>query len=183
LVIAMFQRHIAWAFLFMAAAVCTTPAYAIDPDGARLMVGAGIFGFGVASEPKNVEGRIQYRFSQGIFSTDGVFRGFKPQIGFAAQTKGSQFGYAALTAPFVFGAEDRWEIVLEGGPGYYRQGSSTLNLGGKFEFHLAIATSYTITDSGRLGVGIYHISNANFHDKNPGVNSILVSYTFAFDVP
>ena len=144
------------------------------------MLGAGVFGFGVASEPRNAEGRIQYRFSQGLFA-EGVFRGFKPLVGFAAQTNGSMFGYAALAAPFVFGHEDRWEVVLEGGPGVYRQGSSSLNLGGTFEFHVAIATSYAITDSGRLGIGIYHISNANLHNKNPGVNSILASYTFAFD--
>ena len=163
----------------MAAAVCAVTASA--KDDARLMLGTGVFGFGVASEPHHAEWRIQYRFQQGIFGTEGVFRGFKPLVGFAAQSNGSMFGYAALAAPLVFGDEDRWEVVLEGGPGYYRQGSSSLNLGGKFEFHVGLATSYAINDSGRLGIGIYHISNANFHKKNPGVNSILASYTFAFD--
>ncbi len=177
----MFQRLLVAALLFVAAAVCAVPASAQDTS--RLMIGAGVFGFGVASEPKNAEGRIQYRFAKGLFATNGVFRGFKPIIGFAAQTNGSQFGYAALAAPLVFGHEDRWEVVLEGGPGYYRPGSSKLNLGGDFEFHVAIATSYAINDSGRIGIGIYHISNANFHKKNPGVNSILASYTFAFDGP
>jgi lipid A 3-O-deacylase len=174
----MFQRYLAAAILCVAAAVCA-PASA--QDRAQLMVGAGVFGFGVASEPRNAEFRIAYRFQNGLFGTDGVFRGFKPLIGAAVQTSGSQFGYLGLAAPFVFGADDRWEIVFEGGPGAYRQGSSSLDLGGTFEFHLGLAASYAVSDSGRLGVGVYHISNANTHAKNPGVNSVLATYTFSFD--
>ncbi len=177
----MFQRHIAAAILCAAAAVCATPAAA--QDSAQFMVGAGVFGFGVATEPRNAEVRIAYRFQSGIFGTDGVFRGFKPLIGAAAQTNGSQFAYVGLAAPFVFGAEDRWEFVFEGGPGAYRQGSSALDLGGTFEFHLGAGISYAVSDTGRFGIGVYHISNANIHPKNPGVNSILATYTFAFDGP
>lgn len=165
----------------MTAAVCAAPASA--EDSARLMLGAGVFGFGVDSDPNNAEGRIEYRFSHGFFGTDGVFRGFKPLVGVAAQTNGSVFGYVGLAVPFVFGAEDRWEVVVEGGPGAYHQGSSSLYLGGTFEFHVGLAANYAVTDNGRLGVGIFHISNANFHRKNPGVNSILAIYTFSFDAP
>jgi len=170
-------------FVLLLATTCALSASVMAEDSAQLMLGAGVFGFGVASQPNQAEGRIQYRFQNGIFGTEGVFRGFKPLIGFAAQTSGSIFTYAGLAAPFVFGADDRWEVVLEGGPGYYRQGKSSLFLGGGFEFHAAIATSYAITDSSRLGIGIYHISNANLHKKNPGVNSILATWTFTFDAP
>lgn len=172
---------------FSAAAILLAAALSISAanaaDRGNLMVGAGVFGFGVASEPNEAEFRAQYRFQNGFFGTDGVFRGFKPLVGAAVQTSGSQFVYVGLAAPLVFGEGDRWEVVLEGCPGYYRQGSSALDLGGDFEFHVGLATSYALSDSGRLGLGIYHISNANFHQKNPGVNSILATYTFTFDGP
>ncbi len=175
------SHRISAAATLLAAALCISSAHAKDQG--NLMVGAGVYGFGVASNPDQAEFRAQYRFQNGFFGTDGVFRGFKPLVGGAVQTSGSQFVYAGLAAPLVFGEDDRWEVVLEGGPGYYRQGSSALDLGGDFEFHVGLATSYALSGSGRLGLGVYHISNANFHKKNPGVNSILATYTFTFDGP
>ena len=179
----MCKRVVIAAALFMAAVIgATQPAMAAG-DQSQLMVGAGVFGFGVASEPNNVEARIQYRFKNGFLGGDGAFRGFKPLVGLAAQTSGSVFGYAGLALPFVFGADGRWEIVAEGALGAYRQGSSLLNLGGTFEFHLGLGANYAASENGRLGVGIYHISNANLHTKNPGVNSVLATYTFTFAGP
>ncbi len=178
------HRPLIAALLFLLAAMSITPAArAQGPDDSRLMLGVGVFGFGVASDPNQLEARATYRFSQGIlqnlFGTDS-FRGFKPIVGAAGQSSGSFFGYVGLAAPFVFGNQDRWEAVLEGGPGIYEQGNSRLFLGGTFEFHVAAQVSYAVTDNGRLGFGIYHISNANTHRKNPGVNSLLASWTITF---
>lgn len=160
-----------------------TTAPAVAADQSQLMLGAGIYGFGVASEPNNAEARLQYRFKNGFLGGDGAFRGFKPLVGVAVQTSGSAFGYAGFALPFVLGADQRWEIVAEGALGAYRQGSSSLNLGGTFEFHLGLGANYAVSEQGRLGLGIYHISNANLHAKNPGVNSILATYTFTFAGP
>ena len=167
------------AALLMAAAIFPRASIAAE-DQSQLMLGAGIYGFGVASEPNNAEFRVQYRFKNGFLASDGSFRGFKPLVGLAGHTSGSAFGYAGFALPFVLGADDRWEIVAEGALGAYRQGASSLNLGGTFEFHLGLAANYAVSDNRRLGLGIYHISNANLHAKNPGVNSILATYTFAF---
>lgn len=174
----MMQRSLIAAVLSLAAMSFSPVAYA--EDDSRLMLGVGLYGFGVASDPNQLEARATYRFKQGIFGTEGIFRGFKPIIGAAGHSSGSLFGYVGLAAPFVFGDEARWEFVLEGGPGIYNQGNSKLNLGGTFEFHVAGQVSYQLTDRGRLGFGIYHISNANFHRKNPGVNSLLASWTILF---
>jgi lipid A 3-O-deacylase len=178
----MLKRQIAAALLTMVAAVCFMQT-AQAQDTPHVTLGAGVYGFGVDSDPNQAEFRASFRLGKGLFGTDGSFRGFKPVVGIAAQTSGSSFFYAGLAAPFLFGPGDRWEFVFEGGPGYYRQGSSNLDLGGKFEFHLGASLSYAVTDNGRLGVGIYHISNANLHNKNPGVNSILANWVFSFDGP
>lgn len=173
----MLKRQIAAAFLMLAAAVCAAPVSA--KDDAQLSLGVGPFGFGVASEPNNVEGRASYRFAWGFLSNDGWFHGFKPLVGITANTGGSAFVYAGLAAPMTWD-EGRWEIVPEGGIGYYRQGKG-LFLGGERLFHVGLNASYALSDAGRLGVGVYHISNANTYRKNPGVNSILVTWAFTFN--
>ncbi len=177
----MFKRQIAAALIVLAAAVCAPLGFAtpaVAKDDAQLTVGVGPFGFGVASKPDEVEGRAEYRFAWGFLGTKDWFRGFKPLLGVTANTGGSAFVYAGLAAPMVWDG-GRWEIVPEGGIGYYRQGKG-LFLGGERLFHVGLNASYAVTDSGRLGVGIYHISNANTYRKNPGVNSILVTWAFTF---
>ena len=177
----MVQRNFV-AAITLAAALCAvlSPAIAYE-DQARVTVGAGIFGFGVASDAKYIEGSLAYRFQNGLFGTDGIFRGFKPIVGVTAESAGSVFGYAGFAAPFVFGSENRWEVDAEGGLGAYHQGNSPLNLGGTFEFHVGLASSYALTDNGRLGLAVFHISNANLHRKNPGVNSILATWANSFN--
>ncbi len=51
---------------------------------------------------------------------------------------------------------------------------------GTFQLHLGLGISYAVSDHGRVGVGLTHISNANIHEKNPGVNSVLVTWTWMF---
>ncbi len=144
----------------------------------RINVSAGLFDL-ESSREQEFEGRLEYRFANGFFETDGVFRGFKPLVGLMATTGGSVFGYAGLAAPFAFD-HGRWEIVPSGGVGAYSKGNG-LDLGGTFEFHLGIGASYAVTGDSRLGVAIYHISNATTHRKNPGVNTVAVTWSFAFN--
>jgi lipid A 3-O-deacylase len=149
-------------------------------DKALINLSAGMFDW-ESSRTQEFEGRIEYRSGYGLFESDGAFRGFKPLVGLMATTGGSVFGYAGLAAPFAFD-DGRWEIVPSGGIGAYSKGNG-LDLGGTFEFHLGIGASYAVTGDSRLGLAIYHISNAGTHRKNPGVNTVAVTWSFAFDGP
>ena len=149
-------------------------------DAALLTIGAGLFDI-ESSRSQEAEGRLEYRFGYGFFESEGAFRGFKPLIGVMANTAGAAFGYAGLAAPFAFD-NGRWEVVPAAGMGGYHQGNG-LFLGGTFEFHVSLGASYAVTPGSRLGLAIHHISNANTHRKNPGVNTVALTWAFAFDGP
>ncbi|MBD24897.1 MAG: deacylase [Candidatus Marinimicrobia bacterium] len=156
--------------------------FAAAPVGAKdqslVTLSAGLFDL-VSHRTQEFEGRAEYRHGQGFFETVGAFRGFKPIIGIMGNSAGAVFGYAGLAAPIVIGAK-RWEIVPSGGVGGYHEGDGIF-LGGTFEFHVGLSASYALSENSRLGVALYHISNANTHRKNPGVNSILLQWSLAFD--
>jgi hypothetical protein len=75
----------------------------------------------------------------------------------------------------------RWEIEPSMAIGaYHKGGASGLDLGGVREFHLGLNFSYRLSEHTRLGTAITHISNANTHDINPGVNNALITFSWIF---
>lgn len=154
-------------------ALAAMPAMAAD-DPALLTVGLGIWDVNFNYDQK-FEGRIEYRHGRGLFETES-FRGLKPMIGFMATSAESVFGYAGFGAPITFGGGD-WEFTPSAGLGAYSAGKG-LNLGGTFEFHLGLAVSRQITENGHLGLYLTHISNAGINHKNPGENSLLLTWSF-----
>ena len=92
-------------------------------------------------------------------------------------SRGSTFGYAGFGAPFSLG-DGAWEFTPSAGLGAYSRGNG-LDLGGTFQFHLGLALSYAVTEKGRLGLYLTHISNAGINGYNPGENSLLLTWSFA----
>ncbi|MCB2109027.1 MAG: acyloxyacyl hydrolase [Rhodobacteraceae bacterium] len=153
-------------------------APAIAADSARLLFGVGQYDI-IPNDNKAVGAYLQYRFAQGFWgaSEDGEgFLGFKPIIGGMATNDDALFGYVGLAAPYVWGP---WEFEFSGGPGAYHQGNSKF-LGGTFEFHVGAALSREVGENLRLGVAMFHISNANLHDKNRGTNTLMGTLTWQF---
>jgi len=176
----MMKRHlsaVAGGLCLALAALIAAPSVQAKDD-ALIIVSAGLFDI-EQSRSQEFEGRLEYRASWGFLGSDGAFRGFKPLVGVMANTAESTFVYAGLAAPFAFG-DGLWEIVPAAGMGAYSRGDG-ISLGGTFEFHLGLGASYRITPNSRLGIAVNHISNANTHRKNPGVNSILATWSFAFN--
>jgi lipid A 3-O-deacylase len=62
--------------------------------------------------------------------------------------------------------------------GGYHEGDSA-DLGGVFQFRESIDLAYRFDNGHRLGVRVAHISNAGIHDKNPGEEEILLTYSFS----
>ncbi len=149
-------------------------------DKASLTVSAGLFDL-TTHHDQEFEGRLEYRFGHGFFESDGSFRGLKPLVGIMGNTAHAIFGYAGFAAPFAFD-DGRWEFVPAAGIGAYEPGDGIF-LGGTFEFHLGLSASYAVTPESRLGLAVNHISNANTHRKNPGVNSVLATWSLALDGP
>jgi hypothetical protein len=58
----------------------------------------------------------------------------------------------------------------------YEKGSG-LDLGGALEFRSSFEAACRISDRLRMGVSLYHLSNASIYDRNPGSESIVVTLT------
>ena len=123
------------------------------------------------SVPAAFQGDVMFRLGDGLFGGDGVFRGLNPMVGGMGASNGALYGYGGLAAPFQWG---KFEVEACGGVGAYHRGNG-YDLGGTFEFHLGLGFSYAIADGIRAGIALTHISNANTHRINPGLNSALAT--------
>ena len=159
---------------FIVAAALLSAGVARADDGV-LTAGVGLYDL-VSHRPHTVEGRLVYRFGWGIGASAGPFRGLHPFIGGMAAGNNATYAYAGLAAPFQWG---NFEFEPSAGMGAYHRGNG-YELGGTFEFHLGLAFAYALTDNLRAGLMLTHISNANTHRINPGLNSALATIGFMF---
>jgi hypothetical protein len=161
------------AFAVAATLLASSIAQAGD-DPSVVTLGAGFYDL-VSHHPHAFQGDVAFRLGDGLFDGDGVFRGLKPMIGGMGASNGALYGYGGFAAPLQWG---KFEIEPSAGVGGYRRGNG-LDLGGTFEFHLGMGFSYQIADGLRAGISLTHISNANTHHINPGLNSALATIGFA----
>lgn len=75
---------------------------------------------------------------------------------------------------------DRWFIEGSVLPGYYDAASSRNDLGGEFQIRSLLGLGYTLDNGNKVSLALSHISNASTHEVNPGVNSVLLRYHYAF---
>jgi len=77
------------------------------------------------------------------------------------------------------GEVNKWKLTPSFGFGYYDDGDGK-KLGNKLEFRTTLEVSYELDNLDRIGISFGHISNANFGNKNPGVEIISLSYQKPF---
>jgi hypothetical protein len=53
---------------------------------------------------------------------------------------------------------------------------SGFNLGSRVEFHSSGEVAWRFDDASRLGVGLFHTSNADLTKRNPGSDSLVLTY-------
>jgi lipid A 3-O-deacylase len=104
------------------------------------------------------------------------FLEFRPMLGVMATAKGSGFLYGGIQFDLLF--FDHLLIAPGFAPGYYWQGSGK-NLGYPLEFRSSIELGWQFTSRHRLGVQLYHLSNASIGRRNPGEESLILFY----DIP
>jgi hypothetical protein len=131
-----------------------------------LDLGLGIFD---ATDEASGAARVEARFGRKLF-----FVG--PALGLLANTDGGYFGYGALYADIVY---KKLLITPLWGVGGYEEGDGT-DLGGTVQFRSAITLSYQFDNRSRLGIQASHISNADLHDRNPGEEDYLLTFSLPF---
>jgi lipid A 3-O-deacylase len=134
-------------------------------DPAFFVVGAGAFDFH-DHEHRAAQGEVQYRSDLKLWI-------FNPMVGFSATTDGSIYAYAGISLDIFFG--NRWVLRPSFAPGFYNAGGGK-DLGHHLEFRSAIELSYRFDDRSRLGLELYHRSNAGLGDENPGEESLMLTY-------
>ena len=88
-----------------------------------------------------------------------------PFIGVMGTGKGAFYGYGGLGFDIVLAA--KWIITPSAAVGYFSHGTG-IDLGSHCEFRTGAEFDYRFDNLVRLGVGLYHISNAGITKQNPG---------------
>jgi hypothetical protein len=97
-----------------------------------------------------------------------------PAVGGIATSRGTLYVYGGFRLDLPLGRA--WRVGLQEAAGlYYRDFGR--NLGGSLEFRSGIELSRRIGERSRLGLLLYHLSNAGFYGRNPGTESLVVTYT------
>jgi hypothetical protein len=146
----------------------------------RALIGLGAFNafnrdnadVDVKNDEPSFEARAEYQWGRKWY-------GLGPVAGFLGNFDGGLFGYGGLYLDFV--PTPGWVITPMGGAGAYSRGDSK-ELGGTFNFILQLDVARQFGNASRLGVRLTHLSSAGINDPNPGVNSLLVIWSFPFDL-
>jgi hypothetical protein len=134
-----------------------------------LNVGVGIFD--ITKNPHNLLLQVEFR----SFITNFPYA--RPLFGIMGTDKCSFYVYGGMALDIFL----RKNIVLTPSfaPGIYTRGRGK-NLWFPLEFRSSIELSYILPKQSRIGAQFYHISNASFADKNPGVEALVFFYSIPF---
>ena len=156
--------------------LCSTPAAAqLLPLGAPEYVSASSGQFDSLRKPLGYEAGWELRFAPRRFrllprwAPDLI-----PVAGAMASSRGILYSYGGLRVEFPF--KERWIFSSGSAAGLYYRGYGK-NLGGALEFRSHLELAYRLPDDARLGLCIYHLSNAGIFDFNPGSESLGVTYS------
>ena len=143
----------------------------------------------VASSAEAVE-PFSLAFSGGISNFNKSEK--RVEAGFEVRLPTELWGLAVATglyanddySAWVFGGLRRdfhlsksWIVTPAFAVSLYHQGDGK-DLGGPLEFRSALEIAHQWPSRRRLALAIYHLSNAGIYSHNPGMNSLILTYSF-----
>ncbi len=159
--------------VLMLAAVVAAPTLARaegdDPEPDALAFGAGWFDI-IKMRDNAAILNLEYRSDKKLWV-------FKPMFGMWASSEGGFYGYAGIRMDVYFG--NRFVFTPSFAPGFYHDGNGK-DLGLEVEFRSSVEVAYRFDDYSRLSLGLAHLSNASLGDKNPGVETLTLTYSVPF---
>ena len=143
----------------------------------RIVVGGGIYNFMEHGSDGFNQSSTAYNFE--YFSKKKAFGFIKPFIGFLGTDESAYYTYFGLSSDLYF--FDCKCILLSPSlaVGAYEDGDQ-IRLGSTIEFRSGADISYRFRNNVRVGVGIFHISNAGLGYRNPGSEQIILKYHIPF---
>lgn len=157
-------RTLAGLFVVLLGAAWATPAAAQDPS--FLSFSVGYFDFNRQKDTAAEVG-VQYRAQEKLWI-------FQPMAGGMVTSDGAANVYAGISLDIFFG--NRIVLRPSFAPGLYFKGSGH-DLGHVVEFRSGVELAYRFDNRARLGLEIYHLSNAHLADENPGEETIALVYS------
>lgn len=142
-------------------------------DQARVVVSSGTFD--MFGDAEGTAFGFEYRWPYRSDPWWGLEE-LAPIAGVIADTEGSVYGYAGLRYDWEVG--DPWLVTPSMSAGLYEEGDG-LDLGHAVEFRTTIEVSRRIGTSTRLGLTVFHISNASLSGYNPGTNGVTLNLSWA----
>jgi len=100
-----------------------------------------------------------------------------PFFGVMATTDTALYAYAGIRLDIFLG--NRFVVTPSFAPGLYDDGDGK-DLGYPVEFRSAIEFAYRFDDRSRLGLSLYHLSNAGLDEHNPGTEVLTLHYSYPF---
>lgn len=133
---------------------------------AEVAFNAGVFDI-TDGDDDSLEGGIEFR--------GGAFdNGIIPVLGFMGNGDGASYGYLGIRYDIPIG-DSNWIFTPGFAPGLWSQGDSK-GLGHEIEFRTNFELAYRFIGGSRLGLAIYHLSNADLSATNPGQESLILTW-------
>jgi hypothetical protein len=152
------------ATLFLTLALlATVPAVAAEPTS--LAFSGGVSNFN--KSPTRIEVGFEFRTPINVW-------GMAVAAGLTVNDDKSAWVFGGLRRDFSLGGP--WIITPAFAIALYEQGDGK-NLGGPLEFRSALEIGYEWPGRKRLAFAIYHLSNAGIYDHNPGMNSLILTFS------
>ena len=96
-----------------------------------------------------------------------------PILGISANADDAFWGFAGFRWDFRLG--EKWIVTPTFATSLYEEGDSK-DLGHTIEFRSGLEIARRL-GKGRLGVCLYHLSNASLSDHNPGSESLILTWS------
>lgn len=162
------MQHTTVSLLATFALLSPLPSAHAEPYNA-LSISAGVYD---VLENESAEFGIEYRFA----ALESAYN-LIPTIGFSLNSDEDYWLYAGLRYDIEF--SDRWVFTPHVAVSHYENGDG-IDLGGNVQFRSGAELAYKLDNTTRVGLGIYHLSNLDQEDTNPGEESVIFTYSFSY---
>ena len=127
---------------------------------------------------------VNYKQSSTVYSVEYFFskpilKILKPYVGFNGTDKDAYYGYFGFSTDFYFRKCKCFIITPTLAVGWYVDGNE-IKMGNRVQFRSGGDIYYRFKNNVRIGVGLYHISNAGLGDQNPGAEQAILKYQIPF---
>jgi lipid A 3-O-deacylase len=155
--------HVRTVLALTSALLVASPLVAQEPRSLAFSGGVSNFNKSEKRVEAGLELRLPTRLWKLAFAT-----------GLTVNDDKSAWIFAGLRRDFSLGGP--WLVTPAFGVSLYEQGDGK-DLGGPLEFRSALEIGYAWPSDRRLALVIYHLSNAGIYDRNPGMNSLVLTFS------